>query len=241
MKTRIVQSLAALIAAAVCAVPALAGSVTRYRLFDHPDGAQNPPPYGIRLDGLFDGTSTTTFSFDTAEGVIMTVIDNSDMGGGITINIAGVVYGGIDIGSEADPNHAGTGSYALDFTYSLNVVAEGTGYVVNPPAVGNGGTLNALNINGEEANFQFNIFEELGTGNPFKFLQDEHRLTGFPEAGQDFWVGRGWLSFANGQPTAGTQDFLFLATMIPLPTPWAMAGVGMLGLAASRRRRNRAL
>ncbi len=222
---------------AVFAAGASAGSVKTFKLFDHPDGANNPPPYGIRLDGIFGDSQTTTFSFDTTEGVEMRVTEFGN--GTIVINISGVVFGGHDIGSNYDLAHAGTGKYELNYTYAFNVVAEGTGYRVDPQHQDNGGTFNAIDINGDEANYQFNIFEEPATGNPFKFLQDDHRLAGETEAGQGFWVGRGWHTYVQGQGVSGTQDFLFLGMqMVPLPTPWALAGVGMMTAAMARRRRN---
>lgn len=231
--------IAALAMGAVFTTSAMAGTVTKFKLFDHPDGSDNPPPYGLRMDGIFGDGATTTFSFDTAEGVVLTVTDTTDqVGGSITINISGVVFGGRDIGSSYDLAHAGTGKYALNYTYSFNVVTEGTGWRVDPQHVNNGGSLNAIDVNGDEANFQFNIFEEPATGNPFKFLQDDHRLAGESEAGQGFWVGRGWHTYVQGQGVAGTQDFLFIGTMmVPLPTPMALSAAGLLTVALVRRRR----
>lgn len=238
MSIRAITLAGAAAAAFIVSSANAASVVTTYRLLDHPDGNAAPPPYGIRLDGIFGaGTGTTTFSFNTAAGVFMTVTDSSSMGGGIVINIAGEVFGGIDAGAGVNAGHAGTGTYALDFTYSVNTLAQGTGYIVNPPSATNGGTLNAINVNGDESNFQFNIFEEPGTGNPFKFLQDDHRLAGHPQFGQGYFVGRGWLSFTQGQSTGGTQDFLFIGQIVPLPGAGLLASAG-LAVVATRRRRN---
>ncbi len=237
MKTSfLLGGIAAIAVGAVFASSATAGSVKTFKLFDHPDGSDNPPPYGIRLDGLFGDSTTTTFSFDTAEGVTMRVMEAGN--GSIVINISGVVYGGRDVGTAYDLAHAGTGKYELNYTYAYNVVTEGTGWRVDPQHMENGGTFNAIDVNGDEANFQFNLFEEPNTGNPFKFLQDDHRLQNQPEGGQGFWVGRGWHTFVQGQGVAGTQDFLFIGTQIvPLPTPLALSATGLLGVSLLRRRR----
>lgn len=233
-------SVVAALAGAIFAGAAHAGTVTKFKLFDHPDAGAAPPPYGIRLDNLFGTDSgdggVTTFSFNTTEGVFLTVTDNTDMGGGITINISGVVFGGRDTGSTVDSDHDGTGTYQLDFTYTVNVGEQGTGWVVNPASASNAGTLEAINVNGDESDFMFSIFESTGSNN-FKFLQDDHRLNGHPESGQGFWVGRGWLTFDPLTNASGTQDFLFIGMLVPLPTPGALTAAGLLTAALVRRRR----
>jgi MYXO-CTERM domain-containing protein len=226
---------AAATAALVAASAAMAGGTTYFRLFDHPDGNANPPGYGLRFDNLFSdngyGAGTggvTTFSF---VDVIMTV---TDTGSSLEINISGELFGGEDDGSSYD---FGEGSYELDFSYSVNVAADGTGYRVTDDSAANAGTLTALT--GDAAGDVFTLRDYSVPS--FLFLQDEHRLGGHSEAGEGFWVGRGWLADGDGNRN-GTRDFLFLGEMldgppiIPLPMSGAM-GLAGLAVVATRRRR----
>lgn len=226
-------ALAAFVLTGFAASAASASTVQVFQLFDHPDGNAAPPTYGLRLDNLFgSGTGTTHFSFNTAEGVFLTV---SDMGGMLSINIAGRVFGGVDTGSGYDASQSGY--FDLNFNYTVDVQASGTGWVVPTQSTSNNGSLVGVAGDAFSDGLSFNLFEKVLMGADFKFLQDEHRLGGHPEAGQGYWVGRGWLTTnRNGEGTGDTMDFLFIGK--PVPTP-AAAGLGLIGLAgvASRRRR----
>lgn len=221
-----------MIAAMSCGVFVLAqgaASGATYRLSDHPDSLQAPPPYGLRLDTLFAGQAgaaggVTTFSF---VDVIMQVTTS---GMGITVNISGSLYGGEDTGVGYG---FGEGDYTLDYTYTMNVSSLGTGYTATPD-VTNTGTLTALN--GDAAGQTFDLFDMAdGSGRSFVFLQDDFRLAGSGLEGLGYWVGRGWLS-VGGQTNGATRDFLFVATLIPSPLAGSLAGAGLLGLATRRRR-----
>jgi hypothetical protein len=214
--------------AAVCASAVVAGStmatpvVTKFRLSDHPDGNQNPPPYGLRIDGLFGG-GVTTFSINGGTGTTLTVVDD---GSTITIDIDGVLYGGEASGGVYTGH---TGLYEVHFSYTMNVVEDGTGWRVTNQHALNAGTIEQLS-----SGTTWNIADKYGNGPgySFAFLQDDHRLAGHPEQGQGYWVGRGWVMGAG----SGTRDWLFLGELIPLPST---AGLGLagLGLVAIRRRR----
>ena len=224
-------------AAAMAVVSVASADSVFFSLSDHPDGGANPPGYGLRLDGLFSGEmgaagGTTTFSFDHFGDTVMEVATS---GMTTTISISGTVYGGEDNGASYG---FGEGSYAFEMTYNVGVSPSGTGYVVTTADPMNTGSLTALS--GALAG---NVYDLRDFSTPsFRFLQDEHRLGGHAEAGQGFWVGRGWLADGNGS-RPGTRDLLFLgemmnpAPMVPLPTS---AGLGLAGLglvAGTRRRR----
>lgn len=222
---------------ALLAASAASATSTFFSLSDHPDGNANPPGYGMRFDGLFAGEAgaaggVTTFSFNAFANTILEVVDNG--GGDLSITITGTLFGGEDTGSGYG---FGEGSYELEMTYNVGVTANGTGWEVTSADASNAGALTALT--GDVAG---NVYDIGDFSSPsFRFLQDEHRLGGHAEAGQGFWVGRGWLQGNDGRTS--TRDFLFLGEKLPggppiVPLP-ATAGLGLagLGLIAGARRR----
>ncbi len=223
----------AAIAAGALATGMSAMADTQFVLSDHPDGNAALPTYGLRQDNIFaslGGAGLTTFSFDVHNDVVMTVTES---GGDLKINIAGTIYGGVDTGMSYG---FGEGSYDLDFTFNFNVMEMGTGYVVSPSNVGNSGVITSLGNADVALGTEFEFFDF--SGNSFLFKQDEHRLGGEDEAGQGFWIGRGWTTFeSDGRGSSGTQDWLFLGRIIPTPTAIGFGMASMIGLCATRRRR----
>jgi len=227
---------AALAAGMLFGAGAQAGMTTTvFALSDHPDGNVSPPPYGLRFDNLFTtvgGTGgTTSFSMDMFGDTTLTV--NDDGLGTISIDIVGTVYGGVDTGAGYG---YGEGAFALDFSYTLNVTPDGTGWDVNPADPLNNGTLTALAGNADLTTGEVFTFEGVATdgGASFLFLQDGHRLGGHPEIDPNVWVGRGWVNTAAG--LGGTHDFLFIGELIPAPgSVLLLVGGGAFG--AIRRRR----
>jgi hypothetical protein len=221
-----------LVAVGASMVVASVGSAATYRLFDHPDAAETPPPYGLRLDGLFTSVGgpagITTFSFTD---VLMTVSDN---GGNLNIRVFGTVYGGRDTGAGYG---YGEGSYAIDFNFTSKVVVNGTGFVVGADMVNNTGTLVALAGNADlAAGTTFNLHDKADDlGRSLIFAQDDFRLAGTGFEGLGYWVGRGWVQL-EGSDSPAIRDFLFVGQLIPAPLAGSMGIAGLLGLAARRRR-----
>lgn len=194
--------------------------IAEYQLGDHPDAANNPPPYGLRLDNML-GAGVATLSIGYHNDTVLTVIDD---GGALSINISGTLHGGVVDGMGG---YVSSADYAVDFTYSAFVAASGGGWVVNGIDASNTGTLTNL---GDSS-----VIDLYTTGMPdsFLFLPDGHRLSGDNSS----WVGRGWITDQTdgSDPLGGTRDWIFTATEIPAPGALALFGLG--GLVAGRRRR----
>jgi hypothetical protein len=212
------------IALSAATLTASAGGLTigQYQLSDHPAGGENPPPYGLRLDGIL-GAGTQTLSIDFHNDTVLTVSDN---GGNLEINITGTLYGG-----EVDGmgGYVSAASYDAVFNYVVNVTDEGNGWAVNGFDASNGGTLTNQDTNAVTEVYGMN---DAG-GLVLAFLADGHRLTGDDTT----WVGRGWITDQpdGTDPHAGFRDWLFKGELIPAPSSFALLGLG--GLVASRRRR----
>ena len=205
------------------AFSAFAGStvVGQYLLGDHPDGNQSPPPYGLRIDNILDA-GAITLSIGHHNDTVLTVYDD---GGNLSINISGTLYGGL---LDGVGGYVSAESYAVDFTYGVNVNALANGWEVNGFDAGNAGTLTNLGTN-----VVTDLYGKPNmSGLNFAFLADGHRL-----GDNTTWVGRGWLTgeVDGSDPLAGDRDWLFTATEIPAPGSFALLGLG--GLVAARRRR----
>jgi len=232
MQHRFTWGIGAVVALSVAGA-AQGGLVAAYLLEDHPDGQLNPPPYGVRYDNIFSGApfnqpGVASFSMNHFGNVKLKVWE--DAPAVYRITITGKVYGGIDAGATYG---FGEGAYQLAFEYGANVSPSGSGWVVNPDSPLNVGTLTSLGNPDVPMGTVFSMEDLVGNppGYSFAFLQDEHRLAGYPQAGQGYWVGRGWF---DGHGESGTRDFLFIGK-VPAPGTGVVMLAG-LGLAARRRR-----
>lgn len=206
------------------AAPIVAGT---YQLQNHPDASLDPPPYGARLDELYDvtaGADNFTFDFEHASSNMQL-----DYNGSNSIHIYGDAYGGRDIGGDYDMNPVTglpyLGVYSFDFLYNV-----GVGLVPTDDDVW---AMTATNSNfgtvSTPLSDTFNLFD-VADGNYTFRLGDEnddlgHR--GFP--GISGW---GWLGVQFGD-NSGTLDWIF--TAVPEPSTGLLLVLG-LGVISRRRR-----
>lgn len=228
-------------AMAMGAIAGVAGAgTTTYVLSDHPNSIGAPPPYGLRLDGLFGGMAgavgdVTTFSFDHPMADMRLVVNDNDPGN-ITINIFGTAFGGEDVGAAYG---FGEGLYEIDFTYAFNVMESGEGWEVLPSDSGNEGAITSLGNSDVAAGTTFEFFEEAPSDNNFAFRRDGFRLSSSErDALGNPFVGRAWVTMLpDGAPSDGIQDWLFIGQIIPTPTAVGLGACGLLAGFAARRRR----
>lgn len=197
-----------------------------YRLHNHPDGSATPPPYGMRLDELFNVTSDHdifTFDFDDARSDMKLTYDGS------TIRIFGSVWGGRDIGS-AFANEATTGLYIVDFTYDLGIRLAGgdDDLVVDTDNRANDGYIIAPTSPDKIA-----LVDQRLDGFSFRFGDEDNDQGHRGFAGISGW---GWLTHNPATlDHIAASDWLFTAELIPSPATLMLAAPMMLGL----RRRGR--
>ncbi len=203
-----------------------------YQLNNHPFGIEDPPPYGLRLDELFDVTSEKdifTFDFEHPESSMTLTYDGS------SIVIEGTAFGGRDIGSEY-AEEVTTGVYEIFFEYDFGVgpvpgdeddlwaVADGQ----------NSGTIALVQSafpNKEALPDPIPLVDKSNGEFSFRF-GDEDDDTGHRNF--DGISGWGWLTHGDG-PHVFASDWLFTAELIPTPGSLLLFGLGALTI--SRRRR----
>jgi hypothetical protein len=198
-----------------------------YPLANHPNGAIRPPNYGLRLDELVDVTpgveDNFTFDFDHPSSNMQVTITST------SIRIFGNTYGGRDIGGSYAAD-AYLGLYAVDFTYSVGVGVLGgdDDYQVTGANFANTGTITL------PGGSPIALMSDYAGSFGYSFqLGDEADDLGHQGAGPGTISGWGWLA-VNGD-TSGAKDWLF--TVVPSPSALALLGMG--GVMAGRRRRAR--
>ncbi|MGE0558977.1 MAG: PEP-CTERM sorting domain-containing protein [Burkholderiales bacterium] len=219
-------SLPVFIAPANAAAPA-AGV---YDLHNHPDGGAAAPYYGLRLDELINvssGHDIFTFDFDHASSFMQLSWNGS------SIHIYGQAYGGLDTGS-AYGNPLYRGVWDIDFTYD-------TGIGVNPHNVEV--TANMVNEGTISSTFGLGTFDLVDKSNgdfSFKLGSEDN---GSPHRGFAGISGWGWMNHSGaGLDThVAASDWLFTATIAPVPEPevYAMLGLGLGFLGWTRRRQKK--
>lgn len=168
----------------------------RFRLYDHPDGGQNPPSYGLRLDGLVG--RRTTYSFEGNGAKVLLNVNGND------IRINGKVYGGEDIGSD----YSNPELCKINFRYRNNVTQTSDGWKAE--FTKNRGHINCPSFGKQK------LFASSNQSPSFVLQQDGHRLSD-----DDTWVGRGWVTTSKDHvsvvSSGSFQDWLFIAEEV-LPT-----------------------
>jgi len=191
---------------------AAAGNVAVFRLHDHPNGNQNPPSYGLRLDGMLTTNEVYTFSFDYAGVTGMAGMTLTYDDGPKTIHIVGRAYGGRDTGTGWDP--AESGWIDIDFMYRQNVidadnVAGDPGddiYVLVADPANNG----TIILDGWGGNVVLNYSDKTRDFFSFQFDNDSDSKNNATIANDPtWWSGAGWLT-GNGQPST---DWLFIGQL----------------------------
>ena len=193
-----------------------ANAVQTFKLFDHPDAMENPPPYGLRLDGVewavfsalgldttgIDPSATWSFSFEQGlAGVTATFNEDTS-----AFTISGIGYGGLD-----NDQTSGPGEVAIRFVYLGTTVDT----LLNGLFVGDGAGVGSItfldNKNGDVLNgitVRLRSFAN-ADGLLFQFANDNHRLSCPGDFACDFPVGRGWLEITGIEIEQGMIDFLY--------------------------------
>jgi hypothetical protein len=204
------------------AVPAFAG-VTVFQLHDHPNGAVNPPSYGLRIDDLLaSGEYTFSFDYVDGDGAASVTLTYDDVLG--TIRIMGRAYGGRDIGGSWDASARGW--VDLDFLYDTSVSerdncagAAGNDVYVTGMSATNGGTVTLDGWGGSGVHAFTDKAD--GSGCTFTFDNDSDSKGNATIAGDpSIWSGNGWLM----PVTSGSRDWLFIGEMMALPVEDASWG-----------------
>ncbi len=235
MKSRTIQAAFVVIAIlnGFVFAPATAEAVTilpgLYKLHNHPDGAVDPPPYGMRLDEIYNvsgGLDIFTFDFDHPDSAMTLVYDDVNQ----TITIDGVAYGGRDIGgSYANDGYLGT--YDIHFVYDMNVgVVPGDDdlWCTSPNHTNTGTILTPLNDS-------FNLSDVSSGSYTFRFGDENNDLG---HRGFDGISGWGWLALNGTRYSQGADDWLFTAEyIIPEPSAIAFLAIGLVAMNIHRLRK----
>ncbi len=205
-----------------------------YFLHNHPGAAETPPPYGLRLDELYNtllSHEIYTFDFDDARSDMRLTVSGS----GTMLQIHGVVWGGRDVGG-AYAADAYQGLYTVNFLYSMgvgDVPGDDDTWVTGADFVNTGTIMTPLG----DTFYLADKNSMDATPYTFRLGNDDDDL-GY--RGVSDPSGWGWVAHSPVQGQYVHQDYsdwLFVVgDRVPSPGSFACVLAGA-GLVASRRRR----
>lgn len=192
-----------------------------YQLHNHPDGAINPPPYGLRLDELYDispGDDRYTCDFDDpASDMKLIYNDVAD-----TITIFGHSLCGRDTGAGYAADIY-LDIYTINFVYNVGVepVPGDDDIQVDAADFTNVGTITHPGLGTS------NLSDVRAGGNTFRFGDEDNDLGHRGFAGISGW---GWLAIDGDRRAGDADDWLFTATYIPEPASLGLLLVGLVSI-----------
>lgn len=225
-----------LIAAALMVAFSSAGSSTGapilggvYDLHNHPDAARVPPPYGLRLDELYnvDPQDVDRFTFDFDHPLSNARLIYNDIAG--TMHIFGSVIGGRDVGDDW-ANDEYLGMYHFDFWYNTGIApvpGDDDLWVPNDHLENAGWILTPL---GDTKTLTAHVGDVFGFA--FRFGDEDDDLGHGDHPGISGW---GWMG-VDGDVT-DSKDWIFTAEYVAIPEPASLATLLLGGLLAFRRSR----
>lgn len=222
-----------------------------HQLHNHPDADIDPPPYGARLDELYDATlglpDDFTFDFDYKSGpfnaLMLIDVEPAATSGYYTLTITGKAWGGRDVGTAYAADQY-QGIYEFYFQYVVgakdafgddDIIVDPTDYTGQVAGTKNegyvktplGDTIYLTDAVGDGGNSQISL--RLGNED------DDQGHRGFP--GISGW---GWLKHGSPPVNVSQSDWIF--TVDPeeyIPAPGSIGLLALASVAAVRNRRRR--
>ncbi len=197
-------------------------------------GDQNPPPYGLRLDGSMDGNWSHEVTWDF-EDVYFDLYDDGTARLHGTANL-------VEFNNTNGPGIYAS-SWWLDTKFNLITNPVQLGAIADYHADWKYFTLDPSTtpelVNKANANDYINLWGHMESNMPFRI--------GFGGNGKNGNFGAsGWVNYEHTTPFGvignrndhhAASDFLMDLKPVPEPTTFALFGLGALGLGAWRRRR----
>lgn len=252
MKSRkyiLTTALLSVLAMAGYLLPGFAHATTTiYTLSNHPDSGGDPNPgdvsfFGLRLDGLLTGDASETYIFDfdhASSNMLLTIDDMAN-----TIEISGTAFGYENNNLDGSIVAGTEALWSINFVYDMNI----TGTYPDDLSVGAPGHVNFGEISSSLGSFDLRDHYSDTHLSAFLFADD---ITEFSPV----LTGWGWLDYCNtatGEcvspdwrgsdqniadlPLPYTADWLFEATLVPVPAAVWLFGSGLIGLIAVARRK----